>query len=194
MRLKISYSLIRLWERGDINALIEALNGIWQEPSPAMEYGTMKHKEWEDEVNRTGCMPEIFGGQKLVNPKTEQYYKVQLTDWLWLSGVIDLEYGAEGENLVDYKTGQGNANAYSDSLQAGCYKILRPKAKRFTYKHFNQYENKTSSSIVYLTDKLLLDSLDKVISVGCDIVNTLENLGYADFDNLDSSSRRKKDV
>lgn len=191
MRLKLSYSLIGIWQRGDINAVIEALNGVWQPPNEAMAYGTQKHKEWESEVNRTKCMPKIFGGQKLINPKTEQYYKVQLSDWLWLSGVIDLEHGEFGENLVDYKTGHGNANAYSNSLQAGCYKILRPQAKRFVFKHYNQYEDKTSSSIIYLTDKLLSDSMDKVFSAGCDIRAALENLGFNDFDNVNKSSRKE---
>lgn len=192
MRLKLSYSLISLWQRGDMNAVVEALFGVWQPPTDAMNFGTQKHKEWEEEVKRTGCMPEVFGGQKLINPKTEQYYKVQLADWLWLSGVIDLEYGENGENIVDYKTGHGNANGYAGSIQAGCYKILRPNAKRFTFKHYNQYENETSSSVIYLTDKLLADSIDKVFSAACDIRNTLENLGYGDFDNVDKSSRKKE--
>lgn len=193
MRLKLSYSLINLWQRGDTNGVIEALHGHWQEPNEAMKFGIQKHKEWENEVNATGCMPEVFGGKELENPKTEQYYKEQLADWLWLSGVVDLEYGKNGENIVDYKTGKGGAGAYANSLQAGCYSLLRPNAKRFTFKHFNQYDGKTSSSVVFLTDALRAESFDKIFSIACDIRATLETLGFEDFDNVDISSRKDKD-
>lgn len=193
MKLKLSYSVMNLWQRGDINGVIEALHGHWQEPSEAMKFGTMKHKEWEEEVKKTHCMPIVFGGKELVNPKTEKYYKEQLSDWLWLSGIVDLEYGENGEFIVDYKTGKGSASAYVNSLQAGCYKILRPKAKVFTYKHYNQYEEKTSSSIIHLTDNLLTESLDKVFSIACDIRATLESQGLEDFDNVNKSSRKDKE-
>lgn len=193
MKLKLSYSVMNLWQRGDVSGVIEALNGVWHEPNDAMKFGIEKHKEWEEEVKATGCMPKVFGGKQLVKPITEKYYKVKLADWLWLSGIVDLEYGENGEFIVDYKTGKGSASAYTNSLQTGCYKILRPKAKHFIYKHYNQYEGKTTSSLIHLTDNLLTDSLDKVFSIACDIRATLENMGLEDFDNVNKSSRKDKE-
>ena len=72
MRLKLSYSLISLWQRGDMNAVVEALFGVWQPPTDAMNFGTQKHKEWEEEVKRTGCMPLSTIRQDTATPTATQ--------------------------------------------------------------------------------------------------------------------------
>lgn len=193
MRLKISYSIINLWLKGDISAVVEALNGHWQEQTPAMLYGIEKHKEWENYVNETGKLPDVFGGGDLINPKTEQYRKLCLVDdWLWLSGIADLQYGNKGEVLVDYKTGKSTANQYSNSLQVGCYKVLFPEAKYFKFLCYNQHTEKVTTSIIRLSDKVYQDAIDRILTVGCDIRATLENLGMSDFDNVNVSSRSNK--
>ena len=193
MRLKISYSIINLWLKGDISGVVEALNGHWQEPTEAMAYGLRKHKDWENYVNETKCLPMEFGGGELINPKTEQYRKLcVMDDWLWLSGIADLQYGNKGQVLVDYKTGKGSANQYANSLQVGCYKVLFPEAKYFKFLCYNQQEDKITTSIIRLTDNLYQEALDKIMTVGCDIRATLENLGMDDFDNVEQSSRSGK--
>lgn len=191
MKLKLSYSIINIWKSKDYDRALEALLGHWRAPSEDMLYGTKMHKEWEEEVNRTGCMPVIFGGERLENPITEEYCKTRLLDWLWLVGMIDLQFIRDNDKyLVDYKTGKGGAGQYGSSLQAGCYKILKPSAKLFMFKHYNQYEEKTSTCVIKLTDRLLNNSLSQVITIGEEIREMLINRGLDDFNNLD---RRKND-
>lgn len=191
MKLKISYSIINLWQKGDVSGVIEALHGHWHEQTEAMLYGIEKHKEWELYTNRTNKLPEVFGNTELLKPKTEQYRKAQVMDWLWLSGVADLQYGENGEVIVDYKTGKTTASSYANSLQVGCYKVLFPEAKIFKFLCYNQHNGTTSSSIIKLTDTLYQEALDKIMTVGCDIRATLENMGMEDFDNVDVSSRKE---
>lgn len=191
MKLKLSYSVIRLWQEGKVSEAIEALHGHWQEPNQYMKYGIEKHKEWENETKVTGRIPEVFGGKEIENFYTEQYHKKQILDWLWLSGIIDLQYEDNGKVvLVDYKTGKGTANQYTNGLQAPLYKILVPEATMFRYLCYNQYENKVTSSFMHLSKATLDKALETLISVACDIRATLEQMGLEDFDNVNKSSRK----
>lgn len=194
MRLKLSFSIINAWYHGDKDGAIDMLMGKWREPTEAMQFGTFMHKQWENEVNETGCLPKVFGGAKIEQPLTETYYKKQILDWLWLSGVIDLQYQTPDGDLVlvDYKTGNGNANQYTQSLQAGIYGILQPDAKLFIFKHYNQYEDKTTSSIIRLGGDVIIETLNVVTEIAYDIVDELIKRGMSDFDNVDKSSRKEQ--
>ena len=189
-KLKLSASVINLWQRGDKQGVYDALHGIWRPSTPQMEYGTQKHKEWEEEVNRTGCLPEIFGGEKIINPITEHYYRKEIMDWLWLSGIVDLEFGENGEVIVDYKTGKGTANSYANSFQVACYALLRPQAKMFRFYAYNQYEDKVTSSVIHLNDRKRVDWQDDLFSIACDIRAWLEDIEPY-FNNISYNSHKQ---
>lgn len=193
MRLKLSFSTVNMWLNGDVDGALSALMGEYREPTEAMRFGTQMHKRWELEVNETGCLPQVFGGAPLVEPVTEEYSRVQLSDWLCLSGVIDLQYkNANGDLvLVDYKTGNSNANHYANSLQVGCYKLLKPEAKMFIFKHFNQYTGETTSSIVHLTETLERKTVETIYNVAYEIVDELIKRGMSDFDNWNTTTRKE---
>lgn len=181
MKLKLSHSIMAMWERGDTDGALAALQGVYMPPNEYMKFGIAMHKEWEREVKETNCLPAVFGGRQLVNPQTEVYKVVQLLDWLWLSGIVDLK---EEWTLYDYKTGKGSASSYTNSLQSGCYKILHPEATVFRFLCWNQYTNKVSTSMVHLTEGMMQRSLDHVVTIACDIRAALENMGKEDFDNV----------
>lgn len=193
MKLRLSFSTVNMWRNGDVDGAIDALMGKYREPTDAMKFGSFMHKQWEQEVNDTQCLPTVFGGASIKEPKTEKYYCVQLDDWLWLCGVIDLEYKTDDGRtiLVDYKTGNSNANHYSNSLQAGCYKILRPNAELFVFKHYNQYTENVTSSIVHLTDNLEAHTMQKIISTAYEIAFELDKRGMPDFDNYERKRKNE---
>lgn len=174
-----------MWLQGRQPEAIEALMGHWQEPNEFMKFGIQMHSEWEKEVKETQCLPTVFGGKPLIKPQTEVYKKIEILDWLWLSGIVDLIHGENGEFIVDYKTGKGTANSYTGSIQSGCYAVLHPDATKFTYMCFNQYADKVTVANVLLSDNYRQTALDKIVTVGADIRNTLENLGYEGFNNVD---------
>jgi len=185
MKLKISSSIITMWLQGRQSEAIEALMGVWHEPNEFMKFGIQMHEEWEKEVIETQSLPTVFGGKPLIKPQTEVYKKIEVLDWLWLSGITDLIYGENGEYIVDYKTGKGTAVSYTGSIQSGCYAVLHPNAVKFTYMCFNQYSDKVTMANVLLSDGYRQTALDKIVSVGVDIRNTLENMGYEGFNNVD---------
>lgn len=181
MRLKLSYSLMAMWERGEQSAVIEALHGHWRQPNEYMKFGIQMHEEWEREVKETGMLPTVFGSGALREPQTELYKVIQLADWLWLSGIVDLK---DGTTLCDYKTGRGTASSYTNSMQHGVYKVLHPEATLFRYLCWNQYTNTVTTSMVHLTDNLYTMTLDRILTIACDIRATMENMGMEEFDNV----------
>lgn len=195
MRLKLSFSTVSLWRNGDVDGAIDALMGKYREPTDAMKFGTFMHRQWENEVNETKCLPTLFGGMPLIEPITEEYSRVQLASWLVLSGVIDLQYRNSNGDLVlvDYKTGNSNANHYSNSLQVGCYKLLKPEAKMFIFKHYNQYTGEVTSSIVHLTNELERKTAETVFNVAYEIVDELTKRGITEFDNWQTTSRKENE-
>lgn len=176
MHIRISYSIINLWLAGQYEDAIMALTKKkWREPTEAMQFGTDKHKEWEDFANDKKTLPKEFGGEDIDGEfHTEIKIEKKITSWITLVGVIDLE---NLPRLVDYKTGQGSATQYASSKQHKVYKVLFPQAKVFDYLHYNQYEDRATMQRIHLTEQTLEEGIDIVVSVACDIRATLENMG-----------------
>lgn len=181
-KLKLSQSLINMWLAGRKSEVIESLFGKWREPNQYQKFGIEQHEKWEQEVNETHCLPAVFGGEKLHNPQTEVYRKIQLADWLWYSGITDL---IDNEILYDYKTGKTRANAYVKNIQVGSYGLLFPEAKAFKYLCWNQYNDTITMATILITEELKTETIDKILTVACDIRAEMERLGYTNFNNVD---------
>ena len=164
-KFRASFSVLNLWQSGNYERAVETYFKLKEFTTEAMANGKAWHKEWEAEVNKTGCLPVVFGGQKLINPKTEQKIVKQLDDWLELVGVIDLQHGENGEVLVDYKTGKTESDNYANSFQPRVYHILVPEAKRFEFRHFDALTHKTDTSIVHLTPATLNAGIEWVVTM-----------------------------
>lgn len=164
MKFRASYSTLNLWSSGNYQRAIEGYFKLRSFTTPAMQAGKEWHNIWESEVNTTGCMPKVFGGQKLIKPKTELKLVKQLDDWLELVGVIDLQHGENGENLVDYKTGKTTSDSYANSFQPRVYHILIPEATRFEFRHYDHSTKRTDTSIVHLTPTTLNKGIDWVVT------------------------------
>lgn len=178
MNIKLSYSLISWWLAGDYEGVFKALNGDWGETSEAAQYGIDKHKEWEQEVRNTGCLPKVFGGEPLERWGTELTRELELTDWLKLKGRVDLCHFVDGEmHLVDFKTGRTPLATYANGIQHKIYKVLFPEAQVFDYMQFNQHTQEVDFQRVHLSPKMYEEAVDLIITVGCDIRATLENMG-----------------
>ncbi len=163
-----------LWNKGDYQGAIDALQGRWREPNQYMIDGSKYHKEWENEINETGKMPAIFGGKELTNPQTEIKIVKQVNAWLEIVGVLDLLDLPVG---YDWKTGSGTAADSARGFQHKVYKVLVPEMTRFEYHAFNQYTNTKTVEVVHLTDRTYDDGLEIIITIACDIRATLEQEG-----------------
>ena len=119
-KFRASYSTLNNWAMGQIDRAIEGYFKLADYSTPQMEMGKKFHKEWELEVKKTNCMPQVFGGRQLQNFKTERKIVKQITDWMELVGVVDLDI--DSKLLIDFKTGKYEEK--QESLQLPIYLLL----------------------------------------------------------------------
>lgn len=173
MVIRLSYSILSAWARGDTERALQMYFREETPTTPAMELGKKMHDKWEKEINKTGKMPEVFGGKKLESHATELRTKRErmLNDWLQLVGVLDLLEGSIGR---DWKCGKTSASDYSNGFQHKVYQILYPAMKKFEYHAYNPYTKEATMAIVHLSDKSLEDGLNWVMTYATDFRNHLE--------------------
>lgn len=182
--IRVSYSILNSWAKGDIDRAVAPYAGIEIESTEAMEYGKKKHAAWEKETSRTGRLPRCFGGRKLTSPKLELSTKRvrKLNDWCYLSGVLDV---LDGETAIDYKTGKTPASEYLNSRQHECYQILYPSIKRFEYHCRNHHLRRKDDgyitvAVAYLNKKTLRDGIEWVLTNAAELREYLINNGMSD--------------
>lgn len=180
--IRVSYSILSAWARGDVDRAIAPFLGQEVPPTQAMIDGKKWHERWEKETNRTGRRPLIFGGEKIPGVKTEVKLVRQLNDWCVLSGVIDLQSPDQNE---DHKTGRSTATDYANSFQHKVYHVLDPSKKRFRYNCLNQYlpknhPDRITVSILHLTRKTLEEGIEYVLTHAAELREYLIQAGYGD--------------
>ena len=182
--IRVSYSILNSWARGDINNAVAPYAGVEIEPTEAMEYGKKKHEAWEKESRNTRRLPRKFGARKLVSPEFELNTKKvrKINDWCYLSGVLDV---LDGNTAIDYKTGKTPAGDYLNSHQHECYQILYPNIKRFEYHCFNQHLHRkddgyVTMAIAYLDRKSLKNGIEWVLTNAAELREYLINNGMGD--------------
>jgi hypothetical protein len=176
-KIKVSYSILNAWATGKYEDAIKYFFKLDVIQTPAMKEGSEYHKRWENEIRNTKKLPEVFGSKQLINPSAEQYIKVEVNDWLILSGKIDCY---DKPTIYEFKTGRQTSEDIARSKQPGVYAVLSTLNKQYVDRAeiycFNQHlknDNK-SMSIVYLTDTVLEDALNWIETIAGEMRNYLE--------------------
>ena len=180
--IRVSYSILNSWAKGDIDRAVAPYAGIEIEPTEAMEYGKKRHEAWEKEARRFGRLPRRFGGRKLISPQFELNTKKirKLNDWCYLSGVLDVL-----DVAIDYKTGKTPAGDYLNSYQHECYQILYPNIKRFEYHCCNHHLRRKDDgyitvAVAYLNKQTLKHGIEWVLTMAAELREYLINNGMGD--------------
>lgn len=180
---RASYSVMDAWQSGNYERAIKMYFKLEDFITPAMADGRTWHKKWEEHVKTTKTMPLEFGGKPLKDPRPEGKKQVHITDWLDLVGVIDCY---DKPDIYEWKTGKQSSEVYANSKQAGTYGVLATMSGLYVEKahiyHYDQYLKTYEMSTVWLTDKLLKDTLNWIETVGGEMHNyLLENKLYDQF-------------
>lgn len=180
---RASYTILDLWQSNNWERAIKAYFKLEDFVTPAMADGREWHKKWEEHVKNTKTMPLEFGGKALINPSAEGKKVVHITDWLDLVGVIDCY---DKPDIYEWKTGKQSSEVYANSKQAGTYGVLATLSGLYVEKahiyHYDQYAKKYEMSTVWLTDKLLKDTLNWIETIAGEMHNYLtENKLYDKF-------------
>lgn len=192
---RASYTVLRLWETGKYEDAVSVYFHQFREATPAMKEGKRLHEEWSYEVQRTGCLPEVFGGAKVEDTLIEQkmYATFEGIDWIELVGVPDLiaKY-CDQYNVYEYKTGVTNSQSYANTMQGGIYGILcrmnSINVDKIAFLHYNQYTKNSDTSYVWITNKSIEETVNWVITLSGEMKQYLEeNDLYNRFQNLEST-------
>lgn len=169
-KFRASYSGLHRWESGDVEGFVKGYFKL-EPPMTTREQAEGKkwHDIWQKEVDETKCLPKIFGGSKLIDPKCEIKQVVELEDWLDFVFITDL---VDGSAVHDYKTGVDDSGKWINTNQLGWYAVGLTFAKTFINRgfihHFNQYTKKVDNSSIWITDKVLKDSYNQIITLASD--------------------------
>lgn len=170
-KFRASFSVLSLWESGKWNDAIETYFHLREITNDAMRQGKEFHQKWGNEVNATKKLPEIFNNPtQLKNPKSELKLKVTIQDWLDLVGVIDV---LDEPTIYEFKTGKQSSEKYATSKQTGVYGVLATysgiEVNKAEIYHYDQYKKQADMSVVYLTDTLMQDSLNWLVTISSEM-------------------------
>ena len=174
--VKLSYTILNAWAMGRQEDAVGMYLGKELPKTDAMELGWLYHKKFENESKATKSLPEVLGGDRLINPLIEQKCE-RLLDFsddykILIRGVLDVEDVTLG---IDYKVGRSKASSYNNSMQHTVYKVLRPHLTKFMYICFNPYLKEVERSLVYLTDETLYNGLNFIYTYAGEIIGYLES-------------------
>lgn len=182
-KFRASYSVLDQWNSGNWEMAIKMYFKLEKFVTSQMQDGRDWHEKWANHIRTTNTMPVEFGGGALIKPEVEQKTVVQIDEWLDLVGIIDCFVSPV---IYEWKTGKQSSEVYAGGPQGGIYAILGTYSKRYVEKveihHFDQYSKKSDMSIVWVTDQLLKDTYNWIITVAGEMHNYfIENDLYNRF-------------
>lgn len=164
-KFRFSYSILNLWANGRKDDAIKAYFKLPQFQTQEMLDGIKFHEQWRAEIEKTKCLPEVFGGYGLVDPKTEDKMVVQINDWCEFVFIPDL---TDDFTLTDFKTGTGELGTYLEAMQLPVYAIMLAKmginVDRGAIRKYNQYEKKAEYGAIWITENRKKLAKDWLIS------------------------------
>ena len=169
---RASFSVLSLWASGRRDEAVKSYFKLDRVETDAMREGKMFHAQWERETEETGCLPVVFGGARLINPKTEVKLEHMVEPWLQLVTVFD---NIDEPTIHEYKSGRTPSSDYTNSFQPKVYGLMA-KLKEFNVDrcmihHHNQHTGKSDSAWCWITDKSNQDALDWLITYASEMVD-----------------------
>jgi len=191
-KFRASFSVLSTWEKGDWQGALSQYFWLPTIETEAMREGKRYHKDWNGEIIRTKLMPAVFGAAELSKDfKTELKLEVDLADWLEVVCKIDL---LDGPTIHEFKTGVGSSGDGSHSKQGNLYGLLAVKSgfavKECKIWHYNQYNQKSDLSIVWLTPATMERAQNWVETLAGEMREYINNNLEA-IDKVVSAAKRK---
>ena len=178
-KIRLSHSLISLWERGDVKGAIDCYFHVNRLGTPAMEEGKKYHDEIADVITRTNKLPEYMNFKTdFKNPKPEQELIVDYNELCTIKGVIDC---LDEPIMYEWKTGVSNSLEWARTGQIPLYFLLCElagiKVDSAYLVRYNQHKDETDFAIIHNSQKLRDKARNVVDSVCHDIHEYFEEQG-----------------
>jgi len=126
--MRVSWSILNAWARGDRDNACRMLAGIETEKTPAMERGIRLHRTIAE--NKMKLIPiisknAVFEGVNDYSGVRINYYRVALNDWLYLSLVVDV-LDEDNNLIIDWKASRKKSTEHS-KMQIYLYALALSK-------------------------------------------------------------------
>lgn len=171
-KFRASYTILQTWNAGQWENAIKMYFKLDKFITPQMQEGREYHEKWAKHITETKTMPIEFGAKPLNAPIAEQKTVVQIEPWLELVGIIDCY---DSPIIYEWKTGKQSSDIYAGSNQGGIYAVLGTYSGKYVEKieihHYDQYSRQPEVSIVWVTDELLQETHNWLITTAGEMHN-----------------------
>lgn len=167
-RIRLSWSLISAWERGDVAGAVNLYFHIDHKHTPALDAGREHHKEIAEHIEKFNTLPDYMNFKpNFLTPKIEHAVVVAYNEICDLKGVFDC---LEEPYLYEWKTGNSDSLEWARSGQVGLYFLICELAgidvKTAYLVRFNQYTNKSDLTVIH-NSKTLRDKARNLVDSTC---------------------------
>jgi hypothetical protein len=125
-KLRLSYSLLSLWERGDIDGAVATYFHLDRPVNKAMVRGREVHREIEEYIQKHRKTPDWFFNWEFDSPEPEKEVVVSYNELFNLKGIFDC---LDGKTLFEFKTGNTDALAWARTWQLPIYFLIAELAE-----------------------------------------------------------------
>ena len=170
-KIRLSHSLISLWEKGDIQGAIDCYFHVDRVGNKAMEEGKKYHEEFAKSIDEKKALPDYVDFSVKFNaPKTEEIVVVPYNEICDIKGILDC---VDKPVLYEWKTGGADSLEWARTHQLPLYFLICELAGiKIDYAylvHYNQHKNTTDFVIVHNTPKKIETAKNLIDSVSHEI-------------------------
>ncbi|MCX7911142.1 MAG: CRISPR-associated protein Cas4 [Endomicrobia bacterium] len=153
MKIRLSYSILKLWEQSRLDDLTNLVLGKEIEKNTDMIRGDSFDKFVADYVGKEKTLPEDLGGLKLNNPVCQLKIEVPYNELADLVGVYDIY---DEPIIYEIKSSKNPSNEWLNDYQLDFYLLLAEMKglkveKAILYRH--DYLNKTYDKAILYNNK-----------------------------------------
>ena len=170
-KIRLSYTLLSLWERGDIDGAVATYFHLDRPVSKAMIRGREVHQEIEEHIKEHKRFPDWFFTYELKSPKPEVEVHVSYNELFDLKGYFDC---LDEKTLFEFKTGRTGALEWARTWQLPIYFLLAELAeieveKALLIKNNGDKPDDAEFVIVHNTKGKREDARNRIDSLGPEI-------------------------
>lgn len=184
MKLRCSFSLLSMWRRGQFDMAVNSYLHRELPMNQAMSEGIMWDQhitEWVDLYKR---LPDEFGGDELLKPKTQEKIIVPYNDMCDLVILPDI---LDGNMLWENKTGDSKDSAdYAIDFQIAMYflgcELSGRNIDMALINHYNQHTNELDRTLVWKTPQELERGRNFIETLAPEIHNYFSENGIFELD------------
>ncbi|MCM8788048.1 MAG: hypothetical protein NC935_08385 [Candidatus Omnitrophica bacterium] len=177
MKIRLSYTILKLWEQSRIEDLTKMVLGEEIEKTKDMTRGEEFDLLVQDVVKKEKRLPDELGGLKLNNPEVQRKVEVPYNELADLVGVFDIY---DRPVIYEIKSSKFTSGDFLNDYQLDFYLLLSelaklPVEKAILYRH-NYLDKDYDKSILYYNKRSIKEVKNRIDSLLPEIHNFISSI------------------